>query len=166
MHILVAADADYVVADVVAALSGPDVSFTVCKNGRDVTAVVKARTPDLAVLDLQIGSKGAMAVTMDLRLDESGGRLSHVKVLMLLDRTADVHLAKRCGAEAWLVKPVDPLTLRLTAKAVITDDLDMSEPDDQVAGADDQAQPGPRRWKRKGGSPGAESAEEQPVAAG
>jgi DNA-binding NarL/FixJ family response regulator len=31
---------------------------------------------------------------------------------MLLDRTADVHLARRSGAEGWLVKPIDSLRLR------------------------------------------------------
>ena len=115
MHILIGADADYVVNDVKAALGGPDVSFVVCRNGRAVTQAVRDRQPDLAVLDLQIGSMGAMAVTMGLRLDESSGLLPHVKVLMLLDRKADVHLAKRCGAEEWLVKPVDALTLKRAA---------------------------------------------------
>ena len=86
MHILVATDADYVLHDITAALGGPDVSFTVCRNGRDVADVVKQRTPDLVVLDLQIGSMGGMAVTMSLRLDESAGTLPHVPVLMLLDR--------------------------------------------------------------------------------
>lgn len=120
MHILVAADADYVIDDIAAALGGPDVSFTVCRDGRDVSPVVKQRTPDLVVLDLQIGSMGGMAVTMSLRLDESSGALPHVKVLMLLDRRADVHLAKRCDADGYLVKPLNPLSLKLTARAILT----------------------------------------------
>ena len=73
MHILLATDADWVVDDVTAALGGPDTSFTVCREGRVVVGVVAERTPDLAVLDLQIGSMGGMAVTMALRLDESAG---------------------------------------------------------------------------------------------
>jgi CheY-like chemotaxis protein len=87
VHILVATDADFVLDEVTAALSGPDTSFTVCRNGRDVSKVIATRTPDLAILDLQIGSMGGMAVTMALRLDESAGLLPHVPVLMLLDRT-------------------------------------------------------------------------------
>ena len=71
-----------------------------------------------AIFDLQIGSMGGMAVTMALRLDESSGRLPHVPVLMLLDRIADVHLAKRSGADGWLVKPLDPLRLRRAVRAV------------------------------------------------
>jgi two-component system nitrate/nitrite response regulator NarL len=112
VHILVATDAQYVVNEVTAALSAPDVRFTICSEGREVSRLVGNGDVDLAVLDLQIGSKGGMAVAMDLRLDHSAGRLPAVKVLMLLDRTADVHLAKRSAADTWLVKPTDPLTLK------------------------------------------------------
>jgi DNA-binding response OmpR family regulator len=112
VHILVATDADFVLDAVVAALSGPDTTFTVCRNGRDVAGVVESRTPHLAILDLQIGSMGGMAVTMALRLDESAGRLPHVPVLMLLDRTADLHLARRSAADGWIVKPLDALRLQ------------------------------------------------------
>lgn len=116
VHILVATDADYVVNDVTAALGGPDVTFSVVREGRDVSRVITQRHVDLAVLDLQIGSMGGMAATMALRLDESAGRAPHVKVLMLLDRAADVHLAKRSAANAWLVKPIDPLALKRSAR--------------------------------------------------
>lgn len=119
MHILVATDADYVVNDVTSALSGPDVSFTIVREGREVSRVVTERTPDLAILDLQIGSKGGMAVAMDLRLDASSGNGPDVTVLMLLDRQADVHLARRSAADAWLVKPFDPLTLKRAVRDVL-----------------------------------------------
>ncbi len=118
MHVLIATDAQYVLDDVIAALGTPETSFTVCRDGRDVTDAVRRRTPDVAVLDLQVGSMGAMAVTMNLRLDESGGRLPHVPVVMLLDRLADVHLARRSGAEGWLIKPVDSLRLRRAVQDV------------------------------------------------
>ena len=72
--------------------------FTVCRDGRAVAGQVAAKTPDLCILDLQIGSMGGMAVTMSLRLDESAGVLPRVRVLMLLDRRADLHLARRSAA--------------------------------------------------------------------
>ena len=118
MHVLLATDADWVVDEVVAALGGPDTSFTVCRDGRSVSDIVGERTPDLVVLDLQIGTMGGIAVTMDLRLDESGGLLPRVPVLVLLDRLADVHIARRSGADGWLVKPLDALRLRRAALAV------------------------------------------------
>ena len=115
-----ATDATWIVDEITAALGGPDTSFVVCSEGRAVADVVKDRPSfDIAVLDLQIGSMGGMAVTMSLRLDESSGLLPHVPVLMLLDRVADVHLAKRSGADGWLVKPLDPLRIRRAVRAVI-----------------------------------------------
>ena len=105
--------------EVHAALGTSDTSFVVCRDGRDVSRAITQRTPDLAVLDLQCGSMGAMAVTMDLRLDHSDGRSPMVPVLMLLDRIADVHLAKRSGAQGWLIKPLDSLRLRRAADAIV-----------------------------------------------
>ena len=118
VHILLATDADWIVDDVTAALGGPETSFTVCREGYVVADVVKRRTPDVGIFDLQIGTMGGMAVTMALRLDESAGALPHVPVLMLLDRRADLHLARRSGAEGWLIKPLDPLRLRRAALSV------------------------------------------------
>lgn len=112
MHVLIATDASWVLDEVRSALEGTGTTFVICHNGRHVTAAVKARQPDVAVVDLQIGSMGGIAVTMALHLDESSGALPHVPVVMLLDRVADVHLARRSGAEAWLVKPLDPIRLR------------------------------------------------------
>lgn len=118
MHVLVGTDASWVLDEVVAALGSPETSFTVCSDGRHVRAEVARRTPDLAVLDSQFGTMGAMAVAMDLALDHSGRRIPHVPVLILLDRVADVHLARRSGAAGWLVKPLDALRLRRAAQTV------------------------------------------------
>ena len=119
VHILIATDADWIVDEIVAALGDDDVHFTVCREGRAVAREVKKQTPDLALLDLQVGSMGGMAVTMALRLDESSGAVEHVRVLMLLDRAADIHLARRSGAEGWLIKPLDALRLRRAADALV-----------------------------------------------
>jgi DNA-binding response OmpR family regulator len=123
-HILVAADSDRVIDQVQAALGGPDVRWTVCRSGKQVRPAVAAAAatkdePQLAVLDLQMGAMGGMAVCFDLRLEESGGRLPHVPVVMLLDRSADEFLARRSNADGWLVKPLDLLRLRKAAKVVL-----------------------------------------------
>ena len=68
------------------------------------------------VLDLQIGNMGGMATCLDLRLEERAERIPPQRVVMLLDREADVFLARRAEADAWVVKPVDPLALRRTAQ--------------------------------------------------
>jgi DNA-binding response OmpR family regulator len=119
VHIVLATDADWIVDEITAALGGAETSFTVCREGRVVVDVVAEREPDLAILDMQVGSKGGMAVTMALRLDESAGMLPHVPVIMLLDRRADVFLARRSGADGWLIKPLDPLRVKRAVGAVI-----------------------------------------------
>jgi len=123
VQVLLATDADWLVDDVVAALGDADTSFVVCSEGREVSKQVTKRTKDggsfdIVVADLQIGSMGGIAVTMALRLDASSGNAPDLPVLVLLDRVADVHLAKRSGADGWLVKPLDPLRLRRAVRTV------------------------------------------------
>ncbi|MEI6629067.1 MAG: response regulator [Actinomycetota bacterium] len=123
MHILLATDAQWILNEIVAVLGTPSTSFTVVSDGRDVSDAVKTHTPDLAILDLQSGSMGAMAVAMNLRLDHSSGNAPMVPVLMLLDRVADVHLARRSGADGWIIKPLDALRLRRAVTMVLDGDV-------------------------------------------
>lgn len=120
--ILVASDVSSVIEEVTAAVGGPDTQVRSVLNGLDVLPAVQDRLPDLAVLDLQIGNMGAMAVALNLRLEEGVGRLRHVPVLMLLDRRADVFLARRSGVEGWLIKPLDPIRLRRAVQAILAGD--------------------------------------------
>jgi DNA-binding response OmpR family regulator len=167
VKILLATDAAWIVDDVVAALSGEGVQFLVCREGRIVSRQVAAQEPDLVITDLQIGSMGGMAVTMALRLDESAGAVPHVPVLMLLDREADIHLARRSGAEGWLVKPINPLTLKRATTALLdggtyTDGVARAkpiiggpDPDEEPVEAEDPAE-----------ATAEDSAEEEPAPAG
>jgi DNA-binding response OmpR family regulator len=117
--VVVASDASWVRDQVKAALVNPGFEVIEVSRGQDVRRVVEEVEPDLVVVDLQIGNMGGMAVSIDLRLEESGGRLPHVPILLLLDRVADKFLARSSRADAILVKPFDPGTLRRTAKNLI-----------------------------------------------
>ena len=110
-ELLVVSDSPNVREAVIAAI--PDTGITVrqLNHGAEVVPTVKAKKPDLIVLDQQIGRMGAMAVSLDLHLAHGAGRLPYVPVLMLLDRRADVFLARRSDVEGWVVKPIDPLRL-------------------------------------------------------
>lgn len=117
--VIVASDAPWILADVSAVLSGPDDVVRAVNAGEEVLPAVRDRCPDLVILDLQIGNMGAMATCMDLRLEESGGRAPHVPVLFLLDRRADVFLARRAEADGWVIKPTDPIRLRRAVRAIL-----------------------------------------------
>ncbi len=122
MKVLVAADARWVRDQVRTALVAPGQEVIEVTRGQDVRGAVAAHEPDLVLLDLQIGNMGGIAVAIDLHLEESGGRLPHVPILLLLDREADRFLARRAATEAVLVKPVDPGTLRRTVKRLVGGD--------------------------------------------
>jgi DNA-binding response OmpR family regulator len=117
--VVVASDASWVRDQVKAALVNPGFEVIEVSRGQDVRRVVGEVEPDVVVVDLQIGNMGGMAVSMDLRLEEWDGRLPHVPILLLLDREADKFLARSSKADAVLVKPFDPGTLRRTVKNLI-----------------------------------------------
>ena len=120
MHtILVASDAPSVRAEVTAVVGGPGVEVIEVHTGPGVASAVYDHHPDLLIVDLQMGNMGGMAVCLELRLEESYGNLPHVPVLMLLDRRADVFLAKRSGAEGFVVKPLDPMRIRRATRALV-----------------------------------------------
>jgi DNA-binding response OmpR family regulator len=118
-EVLVVSDSSNVREAVIASL--PDTGITVreLNHGEDVRPAVKTKRPDLIVLDQQIGRMGAMAVSLDLHLEHGAGRLPAVPVLMLLDRRADVFLARRSDAEGWVVKPLDPMRLGRAISALL-----------------------------------------------
>ena len=117
--VLLATDADRLHDEVDAALGDDTTSVHRVRSGREVIPAVKQLDPDLVVLDLQIGNMGGMATCLSLRSEEGAGRLERRAVLMLLDRQADVFLARRADADGWLVKPLDAFRLRRAAEALL-----------------------------------------------
>ena len=75
MKILVAADARWVRELVLSAFVGPGQEVVEVTRGQDVRAAVTEHEPDLVILDMQIGNMGGIAVAIDLRLEESAGRV-------------------------------------------------------------------------------------------
>jgi len=132
--ILVAADAQWVRDQVRSAFVGPGQEVVEVTRGQDVRDTFAAIHPDLVVLDLQIGNMGGVAVAIDLRLEESGGRLPRARVLLLLDRRDDEFIARRADVDLTLVKPVDAGVLRraaaplLAAAAAERVEADVDEP--------------------------------------
>ncbi len=119
IDILVVSDAPSVLADVRAALEDEETFVREVTDGHAVRLEVAEEAPDLVITDMQVGSMGGVAICMDLRLEASGGRLPPVPVLVLLDRRADVFLARRSEAEGFVVKPFDSLRLRRAVRTLL-----------------------------------------------
>jgi DNA-binding NarL/FixJ family response regulator len=118
-EVLIVSDSKGVREEVKASLPASDMVVRELTRGAQVRDAVQEKAPDLAVIDLQIGRMGGMATCLDLRLEAGAGRLPHVPVLMLLDRRADVFLARRSGAEGWVVKPIDAMRLSRAIETVL-----------------------------------------------
>jgi DNA-binding response OmpR family regulator len=133
--ILVAADARWIRDLVKTACTAPGQRVLEVSRGQDVRATVGAESPDVVVLDLQIQNMGGIAVSIDLRLEAAAGRIPDVAILLLLDREADRFLAKRADADAELVKPVDPATLRRVINTLLQGSQRdaATEPDDVIS---------------------------------
>jgi DNA-binding NarL/FixJ family response regulator len=120
--ILLASDLASLRRELETMLSGPDMTIEEAASGPETITRVKLGGVDLVICDLQIGAMGGMAITMELRNLESYGDAEPVPVLMLLDRRPDVFLARRAGADGFVVKPLDPQRLRQAVRALLRGD--------------------------------------------
>ncbi len=118
-EVLIVSDSPRVREEVISGLPDADITVRELNEGADVLPAVRERKPDLIVLDLQIGRMGGMAAALDLQLEAGAGRIPSVPVLMLLDRRADVFLARRSQVQGWLVKPLDPMRVGRAVTAVL-----------------------------------------------
>lgn len=117
--ILLATDTDSVFKEVDAALSDSRTKVLRVAAGADVLPAIREVEPNLVILDLQIGNMGGVAASLAIRNEESVGRLAPQNVLLLLDRIADVFIARRSDADGWIVKPLNPLRLQRAATLVM-----------------------------------------------
>jgi DNA-binding response OmpR family regulator len=77
---------------------------------RAVTDRLEQSRVDAVIVDMQVGSKGGMAVVRSIRQATDGG--TRPRLVLLLDRSADEFLARRAGADASVLKPFDAPALR------------------------------------------------------
>lgn len=119
-EVLLATDADWLYDEVSASLCEPGVTVSRIRDGRDLSKAVTALNPDLVILDLQVGTKGGVACSIDLGHDIATGRAPACKIMLLLDRDADRWLARHANADGWLIKPLDAFRLRKTASRILS----------------------------------------------
>lgn len=110
--ILLVADAEWVRNDVEAALSEPGTTIAVEQDPRAAATRVASERFDWALIDMQVGSMGGMAIVRMLRTAIASGSIEDLGIVLLLDRDADAFLAGRAGADAAVVKPFTAQDLR------------------------------------------------------
>ncbi len=117
--ILLVADDNWVRHDVVAALSDPATQLTVCDDPKNAAETASESPFDAIVVDMQIKNMGGMAVTRLIHDAISAGECPPTPIVMLLDRSADVFLAKRAGTQAHLLKPFTAQDLRAVMSELV-----------------------------------------------
>ena len=118
-HVLLATDSDSLFNTVDAALGSDTSEISRVRAGVEVLDAVRQHEPDVVICDLQIGNMGGMATCLDLRMEAEMGRAPGTRVLMLLDREADVYLARQAGCDGWILKPLDAVWVRRAVEAVL-----------------------------------------------
>ncbi|HEX2153846.1 MAG TPA: response regulator [Acidimicrobiia bacterium] len=111
-NVIVLTDDVWVDNEVHSALSDPGTQIHIISDPRAVVDSVNEHGADAAVIDLQVGSMGGMAVVRALRAAMEAGEIGHVRMVLLLDRSADAFIARRAGADAHVLKPFTAQQLR------------------------------------------------------
>ncbi len=117
--VLVVADDQWVTNDVEAGLSDERATIVVEADPHAVTAHAAAISPQLYLIDLQVGSMGGMALIRSLKAEMSMDKIPSAPIVLMVDRDADSFLAKRAGADRWIRKPFTAQELRSVRDAVL-----------------------------------------------
>ncbi|MDA8271569.1 MAG: response regulator [Actinomycetota bacterium] len=117
----------YIVSDsqnlknlVSSAVAGPKNEVVELSSGKELMELLKEESPDLVIVDLQVANMGATAITLEIRLGEKAQRIDPTKVLVLLDRRADVFMTRRSGADGFIIKPLDSLKIKRAVNEMLT----------------------------------------------
>jgi DNA-binding response OmpR family regulator len=108
---LLIADTTWVVNDVQASLSRGNWRINLLDEPVGASARVEGTRPDVVIVDLQVKNMGGMAVVRDIKATIAPEKVP--RLVILLDRVVDGFLAKRAGADAWVVKPFTDHDLRI-----------------------------------------------------
>lgn len=107
--VVVLTDDPWVENEVLAALSDPGTEVHVISDPRATEETVRKHQAEVAVIDFQVRSMGGMAVVRALRVEAN---IHRVRTVLLMDRSADAFLARRAGADAYVLKPFTAQDLR------------------------------------------------------
>lgn len=109
--VLVIADGSWVTNEVRSALSFGSWDIEELDDPRSVADRLGESRVDAVIVDMQVGSKGGMALIRAVR--QATDELSRPRTVLLMDRSADSFLARRAGADAAVLKPINAAELRV-----------------------------------------------------
>lgn len=103
-HVLVIEDEPNIIEAISFILSRDGWTVDTHSNGHDAVDVVRAKSPDLVILDVMLPGKSGYDILTELR---SGAETADLPVLMLTARgqTKDRDLAEKIGASRFMTKP-------------------------------------------------------------
>lgn len=103
-----------------AAFEAVDCEVLAAYDGRVALTLTRERSPDAVVVTSSLGSMGGLAVAREIKTSAEAGEHRDPKVVVLLEREADVWLAGWSRCDAWLVKPVDPQDVADLVRELLT----------------------------------------------
>jgi DNA-binding response OmpR family regulator len=109
-NVLLVADSRSTIDRMHASLSGGGITLIDHDDPDTAAATAYELGVDRVLTDMQVGSMGAMAVTRAVR--GLAGTGTPIPVTVLLDREADAFLARRAGADSWVLKTAQSRQLR------------------------------------------------------
>lgn len=125
----------------------PAWTFDEASNGVEALKRAREEGYDLVIADETSEPFGAFGLARELKILPEPPA-----VIVLLERTQDVWLAKWSGADAWLTQPIDPFALDRTARAVTGErarsDAGLGRRDDARANAAEAQTAGVERFPR------------------
>ncbi len=88
-------------------------------NGHDAMDAVRARMPDVIILDVMLPGKSGFDILTEIRADTE---LSQMPVLMLTARgqTKDREMAERAGASHYMTKPFSNAEILETVRKMVS----------------------------------------------
>ncbi len=107
---LLVCDTPWVLNEVLASLSTGGWEVEASDDPTQAASKAAEGGVDAVIVDMQVQSMGGMAMIRDIKAAFEG--VPRPRTVLLLDRSADQFLAKRAGADAWLLKPFQSSELR------------------------------------------------------
>lgn len=89
-------------------------------DGNDVMPAIRARCPDLVLLDVMLPSRSGFALCDDIRSDPDCGAMKIV-LLTVKSREVDIEKGRALGANAYITKPFAIQEVVDTVEACLAD---------------------------------------------